>query len=78
MKPHVPIMTTVPESNIVNNCDIFDLFIRTSDLACRGSPWHGKIKGESENIVENIGGKKVKNAERKNNSEVENLGVKIL
>ena len=44
MKPQGTIMTTFPESNRANNCDIFYLASKTSDLAYRDSPWHGTMK----------------------------------
>ena len=37
---------------------MLDSVIRTSDLAYRVSPRRGIIKIESENVVENLGGKK--------------------
>ena len=73
MNPQGPIVTTIPESNIANNCGIIDLVSRILDIAYRGSPWHGKVKNESENIR---GNKCFKNAERKNNFEVEKVGRK--
>ena len=58
MNPHVPIVTTILESNISNNYEIFDLVIRTLDISCKVSPWNEKIKSEGENLVENLTGKK--------------------
>ena len=59
IKPQGPIMTTITESNRANNCEIFDLVSKTLDLAYRDSPWYGTIKNESENLVENLRGKKI-------------------
>ena len=58
MNPHVPIVTTILESNISNNYEIFDLVIRTLDISCKVSPWNEKIKSGGENLVENLTGKK--------------------
>ena len=55
--------------------DIFHSTIGTPDIAYRGLPWHGEVKSESENLD---GNNFFKNAERKNNFEVEKLGAKIL
>ena len=72
-------MTTIPESNRANNRNILYLVVRTSDIAYRGSPWHGTMKRESVNPVGNPrGNKNVKNSEHKNNFEVEKLIGKIL
>ena len=78
MKPQVPIVTTIPESNRAKNCDIFNSFRKMSDLAYRASPWHVTIKNETGNLVENIRDKKFKNYERKDNFTVEKLGAKIM
>ena len=53
-----PIVTTIPYYNRANKCNMLDSVIRTSDLAYRVSPRRGIIKIESENVVENLGGKK--------------------
>ena len=38
MKPQGPIVTNIPESNIANNCDIFDSVRKTLDIAYKVSP----------------------------------------
>ena len=58
MNPQGPIVTTIPESNIANNCNIFNSIGRISDSACRILPWPGTMKIESENLVENLRGNK--------------------
>ena len=55
-------------STRLSNCYIRDL-VRSI------SPWHGTIKSESENLRRNTN---FKNAELKNNFQVEKLGAKIL
>ena len=77
MNPQGPIVSTIPESNRTNNFEIFVL-VRKTVLPYMSSVWHVTIKIESENLVENLRGKKSKNAERKNNFEVEKLGAKIM
>ena len=52
MKPQGPIVTTVIDSNRENNCDIFDLVRKISDLVYRGFMWLGTMK--SENLVGNL------------------------
>ena len=59
----------------LNNCDIFDLVNRPSYLAYRVSEYHGTMKSESKTLV---GTKMFENAERKNNSELEKSGAKML
>ena len=54
MKQQVPIVATIPDSNIASNCDILDSVRRTSDLAHRILRWQSSEKGESGNL----GGKK--------------------
>ena len=55
----------------LSNCNIFD-------SVSRGLTWHGTIKSECENKVENLRGDNIfKNSERENNSEVEKLGTKF-
>ena len=44
MNPHGLIVTTIPESNISNNCYIFDSVRRTSDIAYMGLEWNYTIK----------------------------------
>ena len=57
-------------STMLRNCNIFD-------SVSRGVTWHGTIKNESENLVENIrGNNTIKNAEHKNNFEVKKVGHK--
>ena len=46
MNPQGPIVTMIPGSNRSNDYDIFDMVIRTSDLAYRSSACHGTIKSE--------------------------------
>ena len=58
VNPQGPIVTTIPDSNRSNNCNIFDLFRKTSDIAYMGLPRHGTMKNESKNLVENLRGKK--------------------
>ena len=74
MNPHGPIVTTILESNSASNCNIFDSFRGKSDLAYRGSPWHGAAKSESKNFG---GNKTFENSECENNYEVGNFGTKI-
>ena len=77
MNPQGPIVITISESNRANNCDIFNLVRKTSHLTYRGSPLYGIMKSEGENLVENLRRNKIfKNAERKNNSEAEKVGLK--
>ena len=74
MKPQEPIVTTIPESNRSNNCEIIDYIIKTSNLSYRVSPWHGKMKSESKNLVGNLRDKDIfKDAECKNNFEVKKV-----
>ena len=73
MNPQGPIVTTIPYSNMARNCDIFDLVIRTLDLAYRGLTWHRTMKSESKKLR---GNKIFENAERRNNFEVEKFGRK--
>ena len=75
MNPHGPIVTTIPESNITSNCNIFASVSRTSYLAYRGFTWHGAAKRESEYLR---GNKTFENGESKNNFVDEKLGAKNL
>ena len=77
MIPQGPIVTMIPESYIENNCDIFNSVSKTSDLAYRGYPWHGTMKNETINLVENLRENTIfKNAECKENFNVEKVGRK--
>ena len=58
-------MTTIPDSCRANNSDIFDLVRKTLDISFRGWQWHGKINSESEKLVQNLMGKKIKKGKRK-------------
>ena len=79
MNPQGHIVTTIPESNRRNNCNIFKFVIRTSDLVYIRLPWNGKIKSGSKNIVEKLRSNNIfKNARGKNNSVVQNFEQKIL
>ena len=79
MKPQGPIVTTILESNRENNHNISNLVRKTPDIAYRVSPWHGTTKNETGNLAENLGDKTIfKNIERKDNSNVEKLGAKVL
>ena len=73
MNPQVPIVTTIPDSNRSNNCDILNLVIKTLNISYRGSPWHGTMESTSENFT---GNKIFNNSERKNNFKVEKVGRK--
>ena len=44
MNPEGPIVATFPNYNIANNCNIFDLVIKTLDIYYRVSLWHGTIR----------------------------------
>ena len=69
----------IPEFNSTTNSNIFDSVRIMSGLAYRGSMWHGTIKSEVKNLVENLRDNNIlKNTERKNNFEVEKLVAKIL
>ena len=77
MNPQGPIVTTIPESNRANNCDILNSVSKTSDITYTSSPCHDTIKYEDENLVENLrDNKNFKNAERKKSSKVEKVGRK--
>ena len=79
MKPQGPIATMIPESNREKICNIFDLVGKNLDLAYSGLPWHGKMKSESEKLVEDLrGNRNFKSAEPKNIFEVEKFGQNIL
>ena len=72
-------MTRIIESNRANKCDIFNLAIKTSDIAYRGSPWHGTTKNETGNLVENLRDNTIKKMLRaKIISMLKKLGVKFL
>ena len=73
MNPQGPIVTLITESNRENNCNIFDLVRRTSDITYRRSMWHVTMKSESENLR---GNKIIENAKCENNIEVEKVGHK--
>ena len=75
--PTGTIMTTVPESNIANNCNIFNLVCKTSDQSFRGSLWHGAMRNETGNLLGNIRENTIiKNADNKNNLNFEKFGRK--
>ena len=44
VNPQGSIVTTIPDSNRENNCNIFDSVRRTSDFFYRVSSWHGTMK----------------------------------
>ena len=78
MKPQVPIVTTIPESSIEKNCNIFYSVRNTSDLVCRVLPWHVTIKSETVKLVEHLMDNNIfKNTECKINSEVEKVGRNV-
>ena len=54
MNPQGPIVTTIPESNGYNNCNIFDLVRRTLDLSYSILAWNGTMTSEGENLAENL------------------------
>ena len=54
MKPWGPIVTTIPDSNRANNCNIFNLVIKMLYLAYRGLPWYGTTKNEAGKPVETL------------------------
>ena len=79
INPQGPIVTMIPESNRANNCDIFNLVNRMSDIAYRSSPSYGTMKIVIKNLVENLNGNNIfKNTERENNFEFKNVGRRIL
>ena len=53
MKPKESITTTMPEYNRANNCNILNSVRKTSYLSCMGLPWHGKMKSEGKDLVDN-------------------------
>ena len=57
-------MTTIPEYNRTNNCDIFNFVRKTLDIVYRGYLWHGTIKNKAGNLRDNTF---FKIAERKDN-----------
>ena len=50
MNPKGTFVTKILESNRADNCDIFDLVKRPSDLAYRRSAWKGIMKSGSEKL----------------------------
>ena len=64
MNSQVPIVTTILESNITSNCNIFNSFRRDLDIVYRGLLWQCAEKIESENLW---GNKIFEIAEHKNN-----------
>ena len=76
MKPQVPIMNMIPESNRVNNCDIFNSVNKMSDLTYRGLTWRCTMKNETGKLVKNLRDIKFQNVKRQKNFNVEKVGRK--
>ena len=51
MNPQVPIVTTIPDSDRSNHCNVFDLVIRPLGIPYRGLVCRGTMNSEIENII---------------------------